>query len=176
MSDDTVHQPIGQGSFPDNYYEQRQAAGRTTTLPEMPGRRAGGPIDTTNQDTILHSTLALTMPSRLIFRKTSVRGWSTEDHCQSNRFTARLSIQRSGKRWRVVYHEGTHSIFTPLVGSQAPGGGALNELKPISGPNTITDAEAIGEYDSSRRPASELIPQAGRDQTLCLDSFGPHQP
>jgi len=69
-----------------------------------------------------------------------------------------------GKDGAVAYHEGMHSISTPIAGLEgAPEGSALNEAQGDLWAYTITDAEAIGEYSVKGKGYRQLFRNAGRD-------------
>ena len=73
-----------------------------------------------------------------------------------------------GKDGAVVYHEGTHSISTPIAGLEGSEGGALNEAQADLWAYTITNAEAIGEYVVQGARARQAV----RDGQLFANDTG----
>ena len=74
-----------------------------------------------------------------------------------------------GKDGAVAYHEGMHSISTPIAGLEgAPEGGALNEAQADLWAYTITDAEAIGEYSVAGAGIRQSFRTQGATLTLWL--------
>lgn len=146
--DDTVHNRIGQGDFPDNFpNSDRPLVG----LPHFPGDGGagvtGGDLDTSSPDNALRSLLGLD-------NAFSVPASETVDTPAGPQtvvvnptvYGHGYLFNDLGKDGAVVYHEGTHSISTPIAGLEGSEGGALNEAQADLWAYTITDAEAIGEY------------------------------
>ncbi len=146
--DDTVHNRIGQGDFPDSFpNSDRPLVG----LPHFPGDGGagvtGGDLDTSSPDNALRSLLGLD-------NAFSVPASETVDTPAGPQtvivnptvYGHGYLFNDLGKDGAVVYHEGTHSISTPIAGLEGSEGGALNEAQADLWAYTITDAEAIGEY------------------------------
>jgi fungalysin metallopeptidase (M36) len=145
--DDTVHNRIGQGDFPDNFPNSDRPLVGLPHFPNDGGAAVGGEADTSSPDAALRSMLGLdnafsvpasetvdtpTGPQTVIINPTVYgHGYLFND---------------LGKDGAVVYHEGTHSISTPIAGLEGSEGGALNEAQADLWAYSITDAEAIGEY------------------------------
>jgi hypothetical protein len=145
---DAVHSRIGQGDFPDTFpNSDRPLVG----LPHFPGDGGagvtGGDLDTSSPDNALHSLLGLD-------NAFSVPASETVDTPAGPQtvivnptvYGHGYLFNDLGKDGAVVYHEGTHSISTPIAGLEGSEGGALNEAQADLWAYTITDAEAIGEY------------------------------
>ena len=169
--DDTVHNRIGQGDFPDNFpNSDRPLVG----LPHFPSDAniagIGGDPDTSSPDNALRSILGLD-------NAFSVPASETVDTPAGPQtvivnptvYGHGYLFNDLGKDGAVVYHEGTHSITTPIAGYEGSEGGALNEAQADLWAYTITDAEAIGEYVVQ----GSKVRQAVRDgQVFAADTGG----
>lgn len=139
--DDAVHNRIGQGDFPDNFPNSDRPL---VALPHFPSE---GNLDTTSTDTILPSILgfdnAFSVPaSETVDTPAGPQTVIVNPTVYGHGYL----FNDLGKDGAVVYHEGTHSISTPIAGLEGMEGGALNEAQADLWAYTITDAEAIGEY------------------------------
>ena len=165
---DTVHNRIGTGDFPDTYPNSDRPL---VALPHMPNFTIAlcedpvACIDTTNEDTIIKSTLGLDNA----FSVPVVQTVDTPTGPQTVVVNPTLYghgylLNDLGKDGAVAYHEGMHSISTPIAGLEgAPEGSALNEAQADLWAYTITDAEAIGEYSINGKGYRQLYRDAGRD-------------
>lgn len=167
---DTVHNRIGQGDFPDNFPNSDRPLVGLPHFPNDGGAAAGGDADTSSPDAALRSMLGLD-------NAFSVPASETVDTPAGPQtvivnptvYGHGYLFNDLGKDGAVVYHEGTHSISTPIAGLEGSEGGALNEAQADLWAYTITDAEAIGEYvvQGSR------VRQAVRDgQVFAADTGG----
>jgi hypothetical protein len=169
--DDALHSRIGQGDFPDNFPNSDKPL---VGLPHFPGDGGagvtGGDLDTTSPDTALRSLLGLD-------NAFSVPASQTVDTPAGPQtvivnptvYGQGYLFNDLGKDGAVVYHEGTHSISTPIAGLEGSEGGALNEAQADLWAYTITDAEAIGEYVVQ----GARVRQAVRDgQVFAADTGG----
>lgn len=144
---DAVHNRIGQGSFPDNFPNSDKPLVGLPHFPSDGGVALGGPIDTSSPDAALRSILGLD-------NAFSVPASETVDTPAGPQtiivnptvYGHGYLFNDLGKDGAVVYHEGTHSISTPIAGLEGGEGGALNEAQADLWAYTITNAEAIGEY------------------------------
>jgi hypothetical protein len=163
--DDLVHNPIGQGTFPDNYTNSDKPLVGLPHFPNAGPGLLGGPIDTTSSDSILRSTLGFDNAFSLnLSQNISTPAGPQQIIINPTVYGHGYLFNDLGKDGAVCYHEGTHSIFTPLVGfTGAPEGPALNEAQADLWAYTITDAEAIGEYVVQGSKVREQFRQAGRD-------------
>src|SRR5205807_548309 len=139
--DDAVHNRIGQGDFPDNFPNSDRPL---VALPHFPSEAS---IDTTSPDTIERSALgfdnAFSVPaSETVDTPAGPQTVIVNPTVYGHGYL----FNDLGKDGAVVYHEGTHSISTPIAGLEGNEGGALNEAQADLWAYTITDAEAIGEY------------------------------
>jgi hypothetical protein len=139
--DDSVHSRIGQGDFPDNFPNSDRPL---VALPHFPSEAS---IDTTSPDTILRSALgfdnAFSVP---VTETVDTPAGPQQIVVNPTVYGHGYLFNDLGKDGAVVYHEGTHSISTPIAGLEGNEGGALNEAQADLWAYTITDAEAIGEY------------------------------
>ena len=139
--DDSVHNRIGQGDFPDNFPNSDRPL---VALPHFPSE---GNLDTTSTDTILPSILgfdnAFSVPaSETVDTPAGPQTVIVNPTVYGHGYL----FNDLGKDGAVVYHEGTHSISTPIAGLEGAEGSPLNEAQADLWAYTITDAEAIGEY------------------------------
>lgn len=145
--DDLIHNRIGTGDFPDNYPNSDRPLLGLIHIPNMPGV-IGGPIDQTSPDTILRSALGLDNafsvpatqtvdtpagPQKIVVNPTAYgHGYLLND------------LAKDGP---VAYHEGMHSISTPIAGLEGdPEGSALNEAQADLWAYAITGDDAIGVH------------------------------
>ncbi len=144
---DSVHSRIGQGDFPDNFPNSDRPLVGLPHFPSDGGLLLGGPIDASSPDAALRSMLGLD-------NAFSVPASETVDTPAGPQtvivnptvYGHGYLFNDLGKDGAVVYHEGTHSISTPIAGLEGSEGGALNEAQADLWAYTITNAEAIGEY------------------------------
>jgi hypothetical protein len=144
---DTIHNRIGQGDFPDNFPNSDRPLVGLPHFPNDGGAAIGGDADTSSPDAALRSMLGLD-------NAFSVPASETVDTPAGPQtvivnptvYGHGYLFNDLGKDGAVVYHEGTHSISTPIAGLEGSEGGALNEAQADLWAYSITDAEAIGEY------------------------------
>ena len=161
---DSLHNRIGTGDFPDNYPNNDRPLVGLIHIPNLPGV-IGGPIDQTNSDTILRSTLGLDNafsvpatqtidtpagPQKVVINPTAYgHGYLLND------------LAKDGP---VAYHEGMHSISTPIAGLEGnPEGGALNEAQADLWAYAITGEDAIGVHSVKGGRIRARERSAGRD-------------
>src|SRR4051812_486110 len=139
--DDSAHNRIGQGDFPDDFPNSDRPL---VALPHFPSQ---GPEDTSSPDLILPSTLgfdnAFSVP---VTETVDTPAGPQKIIVNPTVYGHGYLFNDLGKDGAVVYHEGTHSISTPIAGLEGPEGSPLNEAQADLWAYTITDAEAIGEY------------------------------
>ncbi|MFS8086477.1 MAG: M36 family metallopeptidase, partial [Acidobacteriota bacterium] len=167
--DDLVHSRIGQGDFPDTFPNSDRPLVGMPHFPNDGGAVAGGPIDTTSSDTILRSTLGLDNAFSLPVTETvdTPAGPQTVI-VNPTVYGHGYLFNDLGKDGAVCYHEGTHSLSTPIAGFEGNEGGALNEAQADLWAYTITDAEAIGEYVV----LGSRVRQAVRDGSIFASQTG----
>jgi len=167
--DDAVHSRLGQGDFPDNFPNSDRPLVGMPHFPNDGGAAVGGELDTSSPDAILRSALGLDNAFSLPVTETvdTPAGPQTVI-VNPTVYGHGYLFNDLGKDGAVCYHEGTHSLSTPIAGLEGSEGGALNEAQADLWAYTITDAEAIGEYvvlGSRGR-------QAVRDGTLFANQTG----
>ncbi len=139
--DDAVHNRIGQGDFPDDFPNSDRPL---VALPHFPSE---GNLDTTSTDTILPSILGFDNAFSLPVTETvDTPAGPQKIIVNPTVYGHGYLFNDLGKDGAVVYHEGTHSISTPIAGLEGAEGSPLNEAQADLWAYTITDAEAIGEY------------------------------
>jgi hypothetical protein len=145
--DDAVHNRLGQGDFPENFPNSDKPLVALPHFPSDGGAAVGGGADTSSPDAALRSILGLdnafSVPaSQTIDTPAGPQTVIVNPTVYGHGYL----FNDLGKDGAVVYHEGTHSISTPIAGLEGSEGGALNEAQADLWAYTITDAEAIGEY------------------------------
>lgn len=145
--DDLVHSRIGQGDFPDNFPNSDRPLVGLPHFPSDGGAAIGSGADTSSPDALLRSMLGLDNAFSLPVTETvdTPAGPQTVI-VNPTVYGHGYLFNDLGKDGAVVYHEGTHSISTPIAGLEGSEGGALNEAQADLWAYTITNAEAIGEY------------------------------
>ncbi|MFY9572198.1 MAG: M36 family metallopeptidase, partial [Blastocatellia bacterium] len=168
---DSVHNRIGQGSFPDSYPNSDRPLVGMVHLPSDNGALgASGPLDTTSPDTILHS--ALGMDNALSFNLTQSvplpDGSSQQVVINPTAYGHGYLFNDLAKDGPVVFHEGMHSISTPIAGfdSDTVEGGALNEGQADTWAYTITEDPVLGNYVVNGWRRRARIRAAGGDPDL----------
>lgn len=145
--DDSVHSRIGQGDFPDTFPNSDRPLVGLPHFPSDGGVALGGGADTSSPNALLLSILGLDNAFSVPVTETvdTPAGPQTVI-VNPTVYGHGYLFNDLGKDGAVVYHEGTHSISTPIAGLEGSEGGALNEAQADLWAYTITDAEAIGEY------------------------------
>lgn len=156
--DDAVHNRIGQGHFPDNFPNSDRPLVGLPHFPSDGGLLLGGPIDTSSPDAAMRSMLGLdnafSVPaSQTVDTPTGPQTVIVNPTVYGHGYL----FNDLGKDGAVVYHEGTHSISTPIAGLEGSEGGALNEAQADLWAYTITNAEAIGEYVAQGSRARQAV-------------------
>jgi Fungalysin metallopeptidase (M36) len=166
---DTVHNRIGQGDFPDNFPNSDRPLVGLPHFPSDGGAAIGGEADTSSPDAALRSMLGLdnafSVPaSQTVDTPTGPQTVIVNPTVYGHGYL----FNDLGKDGAVVYHEGTHSISTPIAGLEGSEGGALNEAQADLWAYTITNAEAIGEYSVQGSRARQAV----RDGLLFANDTG----
>ena len=145
--DDSVHSRLGQGDFPDSFPNSDRPLVGMPHFPNDGGAAFGGGIDTSGPDQILRSTLGLDNAFSVPVTETvDTPAGPQTIIVNPTVYGHGYLFNDLGKDGAVCYHEGSHSISTPIAGLEGSEGGALNEAQADLWAYTITDAEAIGEY------------------------------
>jgi len=146
--DDAVHSRLGQGDFPDDFPNSDRPLVALPHFPSDGGLLIGGGADASGPDALLLSLLGLDNAFSLPLSQTvdTPQGPQTVI-INPTVYGHGYLFNDLGKDGAVAYHEGMHSISTPIAGLEgAPEGSALNEAQADLWAYTITDSEAIGEY------------------------------
>jgi hypothetical protein len=162
---DSVHSRIGQGDFPDTYPNSDRPLVGLPHFPNDDSGTLGSEPDTSSPDSIIHSTLgfdnAFSLP---IIETIDTPAGPQKIVVNPTVYGHGYLLNDLGKDGAVCYHEGMHSVSTPIAGLEgAPEGGALNEAQADLWAYTITGAEAIGEYGVNGAGYRKYIASLGRD-------------
>ncbi|MDT7541444.1 MAG: hypothetical protein QOE33_1348 [Acidobacteriota bacterium] len=163
--DDSVNNRIGTGSFPDTYPNSDRPLVGLPHFPNDDSGTLGSAPDTSSPDALLHSTLgfdnAFSLP---VIETVDTPAGPQKVVVNPTVYGHGYLLNDLGKDGAVCYHEGMHSISTPIAGLEgAPEGGALNEGQADLWAYTITDSEAIGEYGVNGAGYRKYIASLGRD-------------
>jgi len=161
---DTVHNRIGQGDFPDNYQNSDRPLVGLIHFPNAPGV-IGGPIDRTNADTIVQSALGLDNAFSVPVSQTiDTPAGPQKVVVNPTAYGHGYLLNDLAKDGPVAYHEGMHSISTPIAGLEGvPEGGGLNEAQADLWAYAITGDDAIGAHSIKGAKYRQRARAAGRD-------------
>lgn len=168
--DDAVHSRVGQGDFPDDFPNSDRPLVALPHFPSDGGALIGGGADTSGPEALLLSLVGLDNAFSLPLSQTvdTPQGPQTVI-INPTVYGHGYLFNDLGKDGAVAYHEGMHSISTPIAGLEgAPEGSALNEAQADLWAYTITDAEAIGEYVARGARARQAV----RDGSLFAADTG----
>jgi Fungalysin metallopeptidase (M36) len=163
--DDSVHSHIGQGDFPDTYPNYDRPLVGLPHFPNDDSGTLGSSPDTSSPDALVRSTLgfdnAFSLP---VIETVDTPAGPQKIVVNPTVYGHGYLLNDTAKDGAVCYHEGMHSISTPIAGLEgAPEGSALNEAQADLWAYTITDAEAIGEYAVNGAGYRKYIASLGRD-------------
>lgn len=163
--DDSIHSRIGTGDFPDTYPNYDRPLVGLPHFPNDDSGTLGSEPDTTDQNTLLRSTVgfdnAFSLP---VIETVDTPAGPQKIVVNPTVYGHGYLLNDLGKDGAVCYHEGMHSISTPIAGLEgAPEGSALNEAQADLWAYTITDAEAIGEYGVNGAGYRNYVRSLGRD-------------
>lgn len=163
--DDLVHSRIGQGDFPDTYPNYDRPLVGLPHFPNDDSGTLGSSPDTSSPDALVRSTLgfdnAFSLP---IIETVDTPAGPQKIVVNPTVYGHGYLLNDTAKDGAVTYHEGMHSISTPIAGLEgAPEGSALNEAQADLWAYTITDSEAIGEYAVNGAGYRKYIASLGRD-------------
>lgn len=167
--DDLANSRLGQGKFPDTYPNSDRPLVGLAHMPDFTKALCEdyleGCFDMTSADTIVKSTLGLDNAFSLpVVETVDTPAGPQTVVVNPTMYGHGYLLNDLGKDGAVAYHEGMHSISTPIAGLEgAPEGSALNEGQADLWAYTITDAEAIGEYSVKGKGYRQLVRDAGRD-------------
>lgn len=158
---DQVHNRVGQGHFPDTYPNSDRPLLGLVHFPSDQGVvGVSGPTDTTSPETILASALGMDNAFSL---SATVAGQVINPTAYGHGYL----FNDLAKDGPVVYHEGMHSISSPIAGLRnEPEGRAMNEGQADLWAYSITDDEVLGNYVVNGWRRRERIRQNGGDPNL----------
>lgn len=140
--DDSVNNRIGTGSFPDTYPNSDRPLVGLVHIPNQ-----GPPSDISSPDAAERSFLGFDNAFSLPLSGQIAPPTGPTFIVNPTVYGHGYLFNDLAKDGAVAYHEGMHSISTPIAGLEgAPEGSALNEGQADLWAYTITGAEAIGEY------------------------------
>jgi hypothetical protein len=163
--DDSVNNRIGTGSFPDTYPNYDRPLVGLPHFPNDCGQAVGGPCDTSSADALKGTVLGLDNAFSLpVIETVDTPAGPQKVVVNPTVYGHGYLFNDLGKDGAVCYHEGMHSISTPIAGLEGvPEGSALNEAQADLWAYTITDSEAIGEYVAAGAGIRKEFRDAGRD-------------
>ncbi|MDQ3799677.1 MAG: M36 family metallopeptidase, partial [Acidobacteriota bacterium] len=161
---DSVHNRIGTGDFPDNYQNSDRPLVGLIHFPNAPGV-IGGPIDRTNADTILRSAVGLDNAFSVPVSQTiDTPAGPQKIVVNPTAYGHGYLLNDLAKDGPVAYHEGMHSISTPIAGLEGePEGGGLNEAQADLWAYAITGDDAIGAHSIKGARIRQRTRSAGGD-------------
>jgi len=145
IAGDRVHSTFGPGHFPDSFPNSDKPLVGLVHFPSDQGLAGiSGPPDFSSPDALLRSALGMDNAFSL----------STTQNVAGQQIVINPTAYGHGylfndlaKDGPVVYHEGMHSISTPIAGLRAaPEGGAINEGQADLWAYTITEDKVLGNY------------------------------
>ena len=155
---------FGGGAFPDDYVNHDRPLVGLVHMPNVPGVLGGDP-DTTNESTLLRSLLGLDNAFSVPVSETiDTPAGPQKVVVNPTLYGHGYLLNDLGKDGPVAYHEGMHSISTPIAGLEgAPEGGALNEGQADLWAYAITGGDTIGEYSIKGKLYRQLYRDNGLD-------------
>ena len=141
IAGDRAHAPFGQGHFPDTFpNSDRPLVGLVHFPSDMAMLDASGPVDISGPEPALRSILGM---DNAFSVSQTIQGQVINPTAYGHGYV----FNDLAKDGPVVYHEGMHSISSPIAGLQnVPEGRALNEAQADIWAYTITDDEVLGNY------------------------------
>ncbi|HLL74242.1 MAG TPA: M36 family metallopeptidase [Pyrinomonadaceae bacterium] len=145
IASDRQHAPFGQGHFPDSFPNSDKPLVGIVHFPSDHGQlNLSGPTDTSSPEAALRSSLGMDNAFSLSTTQTVAGQTIVVNPTAYGHGYASNDFAKDGP---VVYHEGMHSISTPIAGLRAaPEGGALNEGQADCWAYSITNDKVLGNY------------------------------
>jgi hypothetical protein len=145
IAGDRQHSPFGPGHFPDSFPNSDKPLVGLVHFPSDQGLLgASGPTDTSSPDAALRSTLGLDNALSLSTTQTVAGQQIVVNPTAYGHGYASNDFAKDGP---VVYHEGMHSISTPIAGLRNhPEAGGLNEGQADCWAYSITNDKVLGNY------------------------------
>jgi hypothetical protein len=145
VAGDRVHNPVGPGHFPDTFPNSDKPLVGLVHFPSDAGQLGlSGPPDFSSPDALIRSVLGMDNAFSLSTTQT-VAGQQIV--VNPTAYGHGYMFNDLAKDGPVVYHEGMHSISTPIAGLRvAPEGGAINEGQADLWAYTITNDKVLGNY------------------------------
>lgn len=145
VAGDSLHSTFGQGHFPDTFPNSDKPLVGLVHFPSDQGLLGlSGPPDTSSPDALLRSALGMDNAFSLSTTQTVAGQQIVVNPTAYGHGYLFNDLAKDGP---VVYHEGMHSISTPIAGLRAaPEGGALNEGQADLWAYTITEDKVLGNY------------------------------
>lgn len=165
VAGDRVHNPVGTGHFPDTFPNSDKPLVGLVHFPSDAGQLGlSGPPDFSSPDALLRSVLGMDNAFSLSTTQT-VAGQQIV--VNPTAYGHGYMFNDLAKDGPVVYHEGMHSISTPIAGLRvAPEGGAINEGQGDLWAYTITEDKTIGKYSANGHRARAATRAAGGNPDL----------
>lgn len=161
IAGDRAHSPFGEGHFPDTFPNSDRPLVGLVHFPSDAGIVGlSGPVDQTSPDTMLRSVLGM---DNAFSVSETVAGQTVNPTAYGHGYL----FNDLGKDGPVVYHEGMHSISSPIAGlANVPEGRALNEAQADIWAYTITDDEVLGNYIVNGHVRRQRVRAAGGNPDL----------
>jgi hypothetical protein len=162
---DSQHSSFGQGHFPDTYPSSDQPLVGLVHFPSDQGLVGlSGPTDTTSPDTIIASALGMDNAFSLSASQ-NIGGQNVI--VNPTAYGHGYLLNDLAKDGPVVYHEGMHSISSPIAGLDAtPEGPAINEGQADLWAYSITEDEVLGNYSINGWRFRQLVRDSGGDPNM----------
>jgi len=145
VAGDRLHSTFGQGHFPDTFPNSDKPLVGLVHFPSDQGLLGlSGPTDFSSPDALLRSALGMDNAFSLSTTQTVAGQQIVVNPTAYGHGYLFNDLAKDGP---VVYHEGMHSISTPIAGLRvAPEGGAINEGQADLWAYTITEDKVLGNY------------------------------
>lgn len=161
--DDAVHNPIGTGDFPDNYVNSDRPLVGLIHIPNISATSPtynGTPADQLPR-LILGLDNAFSVP---VSETVDTPAGPQKIIVNPTAYGHGFLLNDLAKDGPVAYHEGMHSISTPIAGLEGdPEGGALNEGQADLWAYAVTGDDAIGVHSIKGAGYRQRFRNNGRD-------------
>ena len=157
-----------QGSFPDNYPNKTLPLPGTVHIPNIyiALNAAGGQLPNTSDPDLAKKVLGLDNAFALNLTSLieGVTGSKSPVVINPTSYGHGFYFNDLALEGTVPYHEGMHSITSPIAGFEgSPEGGAMNEGQADMWAFTITDNASLGDYVVNAKGYRELARSRGRN-------------